>query len=376
MISGLNVTKEQVTTMGTFRSPNTGLSSDSDPGSETDSDREFETFHQINQTPTSPIAQKNPFLTQTPTTTQTNMSNQPGTSTVASMIATQQKPQELKLGQPPAFDGDPAKARGWFNNAQLYLLVNKDIYNDDDRKIAFALSFMREGSTALWALTETEAAFKQNPPSFGTWQDFLDKFSASFILENTKEQAIAWMTTTKVDKKIPLMDYIFQFKSNTALSEINNEDVLINFFSRGIPPSLMKRIYGMDTVPTTIDKWYQTTLCFQHVWEKTNEIVKGRPNPFHNGQQRQHNNGYKKDPNAMDVDAIQLSEQEQKRRFREGLCYKCGGKGHISKGCKNPFAKKEGKRPGNTKPEVSAKIEEIPDSDEEPMVGAISAQDF
>ena len=164
-----------------------------------------------------------------------NMSNQSGTLTVASTIATQQKPQELKLGQPPTFDGDPAKARGWFNNAQLYLLVNKDIYNDDDRKIAFALSFMREGSTALWAITETKVAFKRNPPSFGTWQDFLNKFSASFILENTKDQAIAWMTTTKVDKKTPLMEYISQFKNNTALSKINNEDILINSFSRGIP---------------------------------------------------------------------------------------------------------------------------------------------
>ena len=141
---------------------------DSDPGSETDSDQEFKTFCRINQTPTSPVAQRNPFSTQTPTTTQTNMSNQPGTSTVASTIATQQRHQELKLGQPPAFDGDPAKARGWFNNAQLYLLVNKDIYNDDDRKIAFTLSFMREGSAALWALTETEAAFKRNPRALET----------------------------------------------------------------------------------------------------------------------------------------------------------------------------------------------------------------
>ena len=306
-----------------------------------------------------------------------NMSNQPGTSTVASTImATQQKPQELKLGQPPTFDGDPTKARGWFNNAQLYLLANKDIYNDDDRKIAFALSFMREGPAALWALTETEAAFKRNPPNFGTWQDFLNKFSASFILENTKDQAIAWMTTTKVDKKTPLMDYISQFKNNAALSKINNEDVLINFFSRGMPPSLMKRIYGMDTVPTTIDKWYLTTLHFQHVWEKTNEIAKGRPNPFHNGQQRQHNNGYKKDPNAMDVDAVQISQQERERRNRDNLCCGCRRAGHRIANCRNPFLKKEGKKPENKKPEVSAKIEEIPDSDEEPTVGAVSAQDF
>ena len=142
--------------------PNTGLSSDSDPGSGTeDSDHEFEIFCRINQTPTLPVAQRNPFYTQTQTqTTQTSMSNQPGTSTAVSTIATQQKPQELKLGQPPTFNGNPEKARGWFNNAQLYLLVNIDIYNDDDRKIAFTLSFMREGSATLWALTETDIQTK------------------------------------------------------------------------------------------------------------------------------------------------------------------------------------------------------------------------
>ena len=179
---------------------------------------------------------------------------------------------------------------------------------------------------------------------------------------------------TKVDKKTPLMDYISQFKNNAALSEINNEDVLINFFPRGIPPSLMKRIYGMDTVPTTIDKWYQVTLCFQHVWEKTNEIAKGRPNPFYNGQQRQHNNGYKKDPNTMDVDAVQEWTPEKKKQYESNLCFKCNKPGHMAKYCKNPFLKREGKKP--SKPEVSAKIEEIPDSNEEPTVGAVSAQDF
>ena len=350
--------------LGTFQLPNTGLSLDSDPGSGTeDSDHEFKVFRQINQTPTSPVASRNPFYTPT-----TNMSNQPNTS-AATTSATQQKPQELKLGQPPTFNGDPTKARGWFNNTQLYLLVNKDIYNDDDRKIAFALSFMREGLAALWALTETEATFKRNPPSFGMWNDFLDKFTTSFILENTKDQAIAWMMMTRVDKKTPLLEYISQFRNNATLSRINNEDVLINFFLRGIPPALMKKIYGMDTVPTTIKTWYQQTLCFQHVWEKTNEIVKGRPPPFQYGQQ---NNRHKKcDPNAMDVDTVQLSKQEKDRCFKNNLCYKCKKPGHISKFCKNPFLKKEGK-----KPEVSAKIEEIPDSDDDTMVGAVTTQDF
>ena len=293
---------------------------------------------------------------------------------MASTISATQKPQELKLGQPPAFDGTPEKARGWFNNVQLYLLVNKETYNDDDRKIAYALSFMREGSAALWSLTETEAALKRNPPNFGTWQDFLNKFSASFILENTKDQAIAWMTTARVDKKTPLMDYISQFKNNAALSEISNEDVLINFYSRGIPSFLIKKIYGMDTVPTTIEKWYQATLRFQHVWEKTQEIAKGKTNPFY--QNHRNNEHKKKDPDAMDVDAVRLSEQERKKYFEERRCYRCGKQGHIAQGCRNPFAKKEGKKTEHKKPEVSAKIEEIPDSDEEPTISAVCAQDF
>ena len=110
---------------------------------------------------------------------------QPSTSTVASTTTqTAPKPQELKLGQPSIFDGNPKKARAWINNTQLYLLVNKDVYNHDDKKITFALSFMKEGAAELWALMETEAAFVRNPPGFGTWTDFIKKFNDSFIPKN------------------------------------------------------------------------------------------------------------------------------------------------------------------------------------------------
>ena len=78
----------------------------------------------------------------------------------------------------------------------------------------------------------------------------------------------------------------------------------------------------------------------------------------------------------MDVDAIRAWDEETVQKYKKGLCFKCGKPGHHLKGCKNPFTKKNGKKPENKKPEVSAKIEEIPDSDEEPMVGAIRTQDF
>ena len=109
---------------------------------------------------------------------------------------------------------------------------------------------MKEGSASLWALTETEKAFINTPPGFRTWADFLQRFNDSFILENTREQAIAWLTTTKVNDKIDILDYISKFKNNAALSGITNQNVLINFFSRGIPTQLMRRIYSIVAAAT------------------------------------------------------------------------------------------------------------------------------
>ena len=286
------------------------------------------------------------------------------------------RPQELKLGQPSIFDGNPKKARAWINNTQLYLLINKEVYDHNDKKITFALTFMKEGAAGLWALTETETAFTRNLPGFGTWANFLQRFNNSFILENTKEQAIAWLTTTKVNDKIDILDYISKFKNNAALSGITDQNVLINFFSRGIPTQLMRRIYSMDIVPTTMEKWYQQTLHFKQVWERTNEIAKGRNNPFIPFQDNRNNNHTQKkqDPNAMDVDAIRiekLTPEERQRCFENNLCFKCRKPGHRSNQCRNPFLGKQ-KQPTAT----TAKIEEIPDDKEAATVGRISTMDF
>ena len=80
-----------------------------------------------------------------------------------------------------------------------------------------------------------------------------------------------------------------------------------------------------------------------NVQEKTNEIARGKINPFYQNHHRNDNGHKKKDPDAMDVDAVQLSNQEHRRRLQERLCFKCGKAGHFSNTCRNPFAKREGK---------------------------------
>ena len=330
---------------------------------------------------TPPTQQQTQPLTQQqaqPPTQQSNMSNQPSTSNAATIAATL-RPVELKLGQPSTFDGDAIKARAWLNNVQKYLHVNKEVYNNEEKMITYALSFMMEGAAGLWATTFITKALKSTPPNFGSYVNFLTEFKESFIQENAKDQAIAWLTNTRVSNTLPLVDYISQFKNNTVLSEIANEDTLINFFSRGIPVPIMRRIFSMDTVPSMVDKWYSQAMHFKLTWERAESIVKGRGNPFLSFQNNNHKNYQrpvqKKDPNAMEVDAVQvgrLSPEERKKCMDNNLCFRCRKPGHLANRCWNPFTRKQ----QDTTPQGIAKIEEVAEEETYTTVGRLSTSDF
>ena len=58
---------------------------------------------------------------------------------------------EIHIGCPDEYDGKAKTAQAWLDAIRLYLLINHALYYDDDRKIVFALSYMKKGSAATWA---------------------------------------------------------------------------------------------------------------------------------------------------------------------------------------------------------------------------------
>ena len=69
-----------------------------------------------------------------------------------------------------------------------------------------------------------------------------------------------------------LTTYISKFQNNVALSKITDNNVLIGYFSSGIPTPLMQRIYSMETVPDQIDDWYKRAQKFQTQYERAKEV--------------------------------------------------------------------------------------------------------
>ena len=53
---------------------------------------------------------------------------------------------ELCLGTPEDYNGKEVTFQAWIRSIKLYLLINKEIYDTDQKKIAFTLSFIKKGS--------------------------------------------------------------------------------------------------------------------------------------------------------------------------------------------------------------------------------------
>ena len=121
------------------------------------------------------------------------------------------RPTELKIGTPIEYDRDHETATGWLMSVKAYLLINQELYDDDNKRVAFALSHMKKGVAQSWATDYYEQALQQNPPTFGTMATFEANFKKTFSLINTAGAAIAKLQT--FTQKGSIEEYITDFRT-------------------------------------------------------------------------------------------------------------------------------------------------------------------
>ena len=292
------------------------------------------------------------------------------------------KPTELRIGVPEAFDGSYDKSQHWLHAMQFYLLINKAVYDNDDKQIAFALLYMTKGSALTWAATFRQNAISGTLFTLGTFANFVAKFNTAFKHHDVTGNTISWLSTRSMEKNTKnkyspsLTEYISTFKNHVALANISNTNVLIRYFSAGIPPPLMCRIMSMDTVPSTIDEWYKKAVAFQTQWEWADHIAKRNSKSSHQTYHSFSNNLNTKthDPDAMVVDTIgvsKLTPEERKCCIKKKLCFHCRKPGHLSTACTS-FTQKGNPKVQNVSSEEPPKLEEIHDDEEEEVVRKIA----
>ena len=189
---------------------------------------------------------------------------------------------EISIGCPDEYDGKAETAQAWLDSVCLYLLINQALYHDNDRKIAYALSYMKKGSTAMWAEVCRQQGFANQ--SLGTLIAFKTDFERAFGNANIQQEAMTWLATTCIATGEQLQDYTNQFKLNVVCAKYDKTKdtaTLISYFSTRILVGIMQCVQAMDTVPTTIAGWYEKAahFCLQREIAQKIALIHCRPAP-------------------------------------------------------------------------------------------------
>ncbi|KAI5114861.1 hypothetical protein M0805_005287 [Coniferiporia weirii] len=252
---------------------------------------------------------------------------------------------EINLAKPNEFDGTREYARRFLSSCETYLRVNKHIYDTDELKINFVLSFMQTRTAGDWAINRESLASAYNVDAkgnklstivgYGTWDDFVNDFKSTFITtDNTNE---AQQALIKLKQTGTADDFNNQFQSLATRSGITSPEALIALYQAGLTPALLKTIYNRDTMPTTINDWYKAASHSDNIYRRLRAIQgPPPPNPQNNRFRKFSNN--RPPPNYSTTGTSsnrppRLTPEERDKCFKEGRCLACREKGHNSRDC-------------------------------------------
>jgi hypothetical protein len=257
------------------------------------------------------------------------------------------KAKEYGMNKPTPFTGDQTKIRRFLRDFLGYLDINQDIYNTDQLKIGFILSYMNDGEAANWKEYYLDTLEDPNTgmPNFPTLVTVLGNVRKGFRATDRVRDAVNRLETLRQGKKTAeeLNTEFLQIVGQAGMDRKTPSDHLhfIGYYRKTLEPRLSCKILFSDDVPKTINGWMEKAIQFDTNWRMGNlffnQDIKGNPSKQKadtnksNGNARWWRTNEKRDPNAMDVDALTM--EERGTLFRQGKCFCCKKTGPMAKDC-------------------------------------------
>jgi hypothetical protein len=236
-----------------------------------------------------------------------------------------------KIRHPSDFTGDKSQAEGFIQEIQLYILASGTTYDNDQKRILLALSFLTGGNALAWkqawVTDKMDAVTTTAPLDLGIWDDFVSQFKTAF--SPAEAAATARMKLSTLQQTGDVEDYINEFRILASQARVTDATIQIEYFMHGLEPKLLDRILGMDTPPTDIAGWFNKATIFEANRKRAKAIsARFRAGKIgvshiipHSAQTYPAH-----DPMAMDVDRLSLSERRE--HMKKGLCFVCHQMGH------------------------------------------------
>jgi hypothetical protein len=181
-------------------------------------------------------------------------------------------------------------------------------------------------------------------PNFPTLVTFFADVQKAFQAADWVQDAVSRLETLRQGKQTTeeLNTEFLQIIVQAEMDRKTPSDHLhlIGYYRKALEPRLSRKILFSNNIPKMIDGWMETAIQFDTNWRmgslffnqdmKANSLKKADTNKS-NGNACWWRTSERKDPNAMDVDALTMEERGM--LLRQGK-YFCSRKtGHMTKDC-------------------------------------------
>jgi hypothetical protein len=288
--------------------------------------------------------------------------------------------------KPDTFTGDRKKLEGFLRDCDIYIAANGNDFTTDSTKTQFILSHIAGGEAESWKENyyNTIIAKDAGTLKWETPTELATNLRTNFSREDDVEESLRKLETLKQGSKTA-EEIVNEHRVLMARAKLSDSTLAVRMFRRSLNPSLaMKILTDTDksntlenittTTPavaavaatqntpaipatpatTTINKfgWYAKAIQYDQIYREAraaqNEDRNGsfyKPRDLQTSVQKGRERSWRnpntaparyKDPNAMDVDAMELnvnamSEAKKAYLMKKGACFKCEVAGHLAR---------------------------------------------
>ena len=154
---------------------------------------------------------------------------------------------EVKLNPPKVFSGKRTELNKFLQDVLIYLMVNKEVYNNNEKKIAYLLSFMTEGDAVSWkeeflAHKIDEAEKNNTDLKLGTFREVKETIKKSFEPFDGPGDALKEMKHLRMANNSNIDEHVAKFKMLVTRSGLSDLTAVMDFFRETLPTPLQKQV--------------------------------------------------------------------------------------------------------------------------------------
>ena len=245
-------------------------------------------------------------------------------------LPAQPKAKEIKIAMPMEFSGKPDEAKDFLLAVKNYIIINREVYAENDKQAGFIFALCKRGLPAKWASGFIKK-FIENGKHDDT-EEIFKSFERTFI--TTKETDVAMNQIRSLKQMGSVASYLNQIDVLFQKANITEDNSKIILLQNGLKIDLVKEMCRIKPRPTTYKEWREAAIMVESDEYTFKGITASHHSSRHTHTPRNtpiihfDSGPVAKGPEPMDVDRITLSYAEKKKLMDEGRCFECKEIGH------------------------------------------------